>query len=210
MIEKIYNGSYLTRLDNIIQWQERDVFQRESVSQHSYKVSIFCKVMFDECFKTEDFEVLKFKNAVLSHALFHDWDEALILRDISHVTKYNEYNGDKIREVINDLANHLAYESFVQNSNSRAGKQIYNAISLPSTAVYAFVKLADWMALAFFVRREISMGNRNFEYEEKYMKTHLFNASKTLKEELERKFGNNVNTYIFDNLIDELYGRKEN
>lgn len=42
------------------------------------------------------------------------------------------------------------------------------------------------------------------------MKTHLFNASKTLKEELERKFGNNVNTYIFDNLIDELYERKEN
>ena len=45
MIEKIYNGNYLTRLDNIIQWQERDVFQRESVSQHSYKVSIFCKVL---------------------------------------------------------------------------------------------------------------------------------------------------------------------
>ena len=59
MIERIYNGNYLTRLDNIIQWQERDVFQRESVSQHSYKVSIFCKVLLDECFKTENVEVLK-------------------------------------------------------------------------------------------------------------------------------------------------------
>ena len=210
MIEKIYNGNYLTRLDNIIQWQERDVFQRESVSQHSYKVSIFCKVLLDECFKTENVEVLKFKNEVLSHALFHDWDEALILRDISHVTKYNEYNGDKIREVINDLANHLAYESFVENSNSRAGKKIYDAVMVPSKAVHAFVKLADWMALAMFVKREISMGNKNFDYENKYMKTHLFNAYKTLKEELERKFTNNVNTYVFENLIDELYGSKKN
>ena len=190
MIEKIYNGNYLTRLDNIIQWQERDVFQRESVSQHSYKVSIFCKVLLDECFKTENVEVLKFKNEVLSHALFHDWDEALILRDISHVTKYNEYNGDKIREVINDLANHLAYESFVENSNSRAGKKIYDAVMVPSKAVHAFVKLADWMALAMFVKREISMGNKNFDYENKYKMLEIKD--------------------VFENLIDELYGSKKN
>lgn len=41
MIVKIFNGEYLKRLDNILQWQERDVFKQESVSQHSYKVSVF-------------------------------------------------------------------------------------------------------------------------------------------------------------------------
>ena len=37
MLSKIFNGKYLQRLDNIIQWQEKDVFKQESVSQHSSK-----------------------------------------------------------------------------------------------------------------------------------------------------------------------------
>ena len=31
MIEKIFSGDYLKRLDNIIQWSEKDGFTRESV-----------------------------------------------------------------------------------------------------------------------------------------------------------------------------------
>ena len=50
MLEKIFNGTYLSRLDNIVQWLERDRHNQESVSQHSYKVTIFARVLLEEIF----------------------------------------------------------------------------------------------------------------------------------------------------------------
>ena len=38
---KLFNRDHLARLDNIKQWLEYDRHQQESVSQHSYKVSVF-------------------------------------------------------------------------------------------------------------------------------------------------------------------------
>ena len=54
MIDKIFNGPYLRRLDNIIQWQEKDVFAKESVSQHSFKVAVFTSVILEDIFPTKN------------------------------------------------------------------------------------------------------------------------------------------------------------
>ena len=158
MISKIFNGAYLKRLDNIIQWSEKDVFTRESVAQHSYKVTIFCRVLLSEIFgvpKTE--RVARFCMRCLDHAMFHDWDEALLLRDISHETKYNEHNGTEIRKALDNLSRHLASQEFVDGSV--AGDLIYSSIEENDDVVHAFVKVCDWMALMFFIKREQSLGN---------------------------------------------------
>ena len=107
MIEKVFNGAYLKRLDNIVQWSEKDVFTRETVSSHSYKVTVFCRVLLEEIFRVDNDSIREFKMNCVTHAMFHDWDEALLLRDISHETKYNEFNGDKIRAELDEFCNIL-------------------------------------------------------------------------------------------------------
>ena len=113
MIVKIFNGEYLKRLDNIIQWQERDVFKEESVSQHSYKVSVFCRILLSEVFGREIREdVVRFQLDCVTYAMFHDWDESLIRRDLSHDMKYNNFNGTDISKVVDELSSHLATVEF--------------------------------------------------------------------------------------------------
>ena len=161
MLEKIFNGTYLSRLDNIVQWLERDRHNQESVSQHSYKVTIFARVLLEEIFgENNSEEVLKFKLDVVTFAMLHDWDEALILRDLSHDMKYNKFNGDEIREEVNKLSEHIANRDF--NDGSDTGKMLVKNIVEPDKDVKIFVKLCDWLALQFYIYREIQLGNRLF------------------------------------------------
>lgn len=212
MIAKVFNGGYLTRLDNIIQWQERDVHQRESVSQHSYKVSVFCKVLLDEIFSVPadlDMEIASFKYECLSHAMFHDWDEALIARDLSHNMKYNKYNGDAIRKVVDDLAQHLAELEFYTQQDSAAGKRIYDAICNYHESVHIFVKLCDWLALAYFVNREIKLGNKDFQREFEYCKADVVENVRKVREMMLKEFGEGrVNFYTLDSLVEQIYQKQ--
>ena len=186
MIKKILSADYLKRLDNIKQWQERDTFKEESVSQHSYKVTIFARILLEDIFKIENEEIIKFKLDVVTLAMFHDWDEALILRDLSHDTKYNEFNGDKIREQLDNLSHHLSEKEFGE------GELISNQLECPDKLVKAFVKFCDWLALQYFVKREISLGNKNFELTLKYCRENLEKAEDKLFISLNNKFSNAV------------------
>lgn len=105
---------HLSRLDNVHQWEERDSIIKESVSQHSFKVSAiahYLLTILEDRLTTRDKLIdgkvylhwVEFKASCLSYAILHDFDEAIIGRDISHVVKYNPYNGEKIREAINDF-----------------------------------------------------------------------------------------------------------
>ena len=205
MIVKALLSDYLARMDNIIQWQERDVHQRESVSQHSYKVIVFTNALLESLFQgqEETIEILRFKNECINHAMFHDWDEALIRRDLSHVMKYNDYNGDAIRKVVDDLAEHLAKQEFIV-SDVIGGKRVYEGILPTNKLVHAVVKVADWMALQYFVDREVRMGNCTFNRESHYCPKSLLEAiDKMLKAFEESDF--KVNTNQINEII-ENYG----
>lgn len=205
MIVKALLSDYLARMDNIIQWLERDVHQRESVAQHSYKVTVFTNVLLESLFQgqEETIEILRFKNECINHAMFHDWDEALIRRDLSHVMKYNDYNGDSIRKVVDDLAEHLAKQEFIV-SGVVGGKRVYEGILPTNKLVHSVVKVADWMALQYFVDRELRMGNYLFNRERAYCPESLLNAiNKMLKEFEESEFKVNIKQM---NEIIEKYG----
>lgn len=164
MILRIVQGEYLKSLDNIIQWQEMDVFNHESVSQHSYKVAIFCRVLMEDLFKNvrPSEEILAFKLAVVDAALLHDWDEIFIRRDISHETKYNSFNGSQIRDVLNEYVEHMVKNEFDSEEffkADEAGKFLYNSICRPLPLVKQVVKIGDWLALMYYIRRELSLGN---------------------------------------------------
>ena len=143
---------HLSRLDNVHQWEERDSVIKESVSQHSFKVAAICHFMLNEYEKSakkfcspilndwlERYNWIKFKYECLSYAVLHDFDEAILGRDISHVVKYNDFNGEEIRKAINNYVNHITKEDFADGS-----------IPKPTQEVKYFVKMCDWIALSTF------------------------------------------------------------
>lgn len=209
MIDKIFSGAYLKRLDNIKQWQDMDVFKQESVSQHSYKVSIFCRILLEDIFNDSDnFDVLLFKLNCIDKAMFHDWDEALILRDISHETKYNSYNGEEIRNALDKLASYEAEKEFFQNGKSSSAKMLVNNIEKTNAEVKHFVKFCDWLALIFFIKREYDLGNKQLSVQWLRGKANLYSLYSILIDDFEKIFPSYVNSLKenINNLIKKIYG----
>lgn len=200
MIKRILDGDYLKNLDNIDQWQEVDKLNSESVSQHSYKVTIFARVLLEDLFgdiSSSDpeiaYQICSFKLDVATRALLHDWDETLIRRDLSHVIKYNSFNGDALRKNIDDLAEHLATKEFAQIANSDGGltassAMMINQICYPVEAVQALVKVCDWLAQKFYCRREVAMGNKSFDRNIEYIDCALIKSVDTLESFLKASF----------------------
>lgn len=204
MIEKVFNGAYLKRLDNIVQWSEKDVFTRETVSSHSYKVTVFCRVLLEEIFRVDNDSVRVFKMNCVTHAMFHDWDEALLLRDISHETKYNSYNGEQIRSVLDNLSKHLAVNEFLDGTST--GEFVFGAIFTNDESVNSFCKVCDWLALAFFIKREQSMGNQNLDSQETTVKDGLRKSINRCVGILVQRFGrDNIRVSVFEDLIKSIY-----
>lgn len=204
MIEKVFNGAYLKRLDNIVQWSEKDVFTRETVSSHSYKVTVFCRVLLEEIFRVDNDSTRKFKMNCVTHAMFHDWDEALLLRDISHETKYNSYNGEQIRSVLDNLSKHLAVNEFLDGTST--GEFVFGAIFTNDESVNSFCKVCDWLALAFFIKREQSMGNQNLDAQETTVKDGLRKSINRCVGILVQRFGrDNIRVSVFEDLIKSIY-----
>ena len=204
MIEKVFNGAYLKRLDNIVQWSEKDVFTRETVSSHSYKVTVFCRVLLEEIFRVDNDSTREFKMNCVTHAMFHDWDEAFLLRDISHETKYNSYNGEQIRSVLDSLSKHLAVNEFLDETST--GEFIFGAIFTNDESVNSFCKVCDWLALAFFIKREQSMGNQNLSAQETTVKNGLRKSINRCVGILVQRFGrDNIRVSVFEDLIKSIY-----
>lgn len=159
---------HLSKLDNIHQWEERDSIIKESVSQHSFKVGAIAHYLLTAIEKnllsddsTAYIKFVEFKASCLSYAILHDFDEAIIGRDISHVVKYNSYNGEKIREAINDFVNHQETMNF------------QGLLPKPTEIVKKFVKICDWIALSTFCERNRGMGCISFANESYYCDEEL-------------------------------------
>jgi len=199
MLKKIFEGDYLKRLDNIIQWQEVDVIKHESVTQHSYKVLVFATIALEDIFGNSDnVEVLKYKLDVIRQSALHDWDECLLRRDISHETKYNDFNGNALRSELDRLSGHLADKHFTEQKHTgdisefpeitSASKMLKDYIQNPVYAVKKFVKWCDWLAVEFYVIREIALGNQDFKNRIDYIDGRQFEAKAELVEVLLEKF----------------------
>lgn len=201
-IEKLFNGPFLRQLDNIIRWQEIDVFNKESVSSHSYQVVVFTRVLLHDIFHGYSNLVIdQYIKQCVDHAMFHDFDEALIRRDISHVIKYNEYNGENIRKGLDNLVYHLACQEF----NFSSGAFLIENVTTPVPQVKRLVKFCDWLAMAFFLRRECKLGNTNLKDECATVYKGVTSSGKELKRVLEEEFGQLADLSVVDNLIKTIY-----
>lgn len=216
MLTKIFSGDYLKRLDNIKQWQEIDVFKEESVSQHSFKVSVFGRILLEDIFRfienNQNAKVLSFKIECMDSFLFHDWDESLILRDMSHEIKYNDFNGEDVRRVLNNFSRYKADEEFTKYDVHKYGHQtnsseiIIQNIGRKNDDVQTFCKLADWLAVIFYMKRERSLGNNNLDKQWIHGSEELEESIKKVKDMLIKKFKNyNLDFSELDSLIEVIY-----
>lgn len=169
-------------LDNIHQWEERDSVVKESVSQHSFKVASIAYFILNninnETINVSDkSKFLAFKFDVLSYAIMHDFDEAILGRDISHTVKYNTYNGDSIRYALNKFVEH------------ELSVQFDKVIPTVSQDVKTFVKLCDWIALLTFINRNKKMGCVTFEHEEQYCLKSMYGKLQEVNKLLQENFG---------------------
>ena len=158
---KLFNRDYLARLDNIKQWLEYDRHQQESVSQHSFKVSVFTMSLLEYLWPSDKqhAEVWLFKYQTLKLALMHDFDEAILRRDITHELKYNKYNGGEIRNVLDRFVDRQLMEEFGDESDV---VKMFSKEDEFYDVMHAIVKVADWMALLYFLNRELAIGNRSW------------------------------------------------
>lgn len=178
---KLFNRDYLARLDNIKQWLEYDRHQQESVSQHSFKVSVFAMSLLEYLWPsdTQRAEVWLFKYQTLKLALMHDFDEAILRRDITHELKYNNYNGGEIRNVLDKFVNHQLTEEFGEESEV---VKMFSKEDKFYDVMHAIVKVADWMALLYFLNRELAIGNRSWPLNLlPYCKDNYYKAVSTLR-----------------------------
>lgn len=186
-------------LDNIRQWEERDSVIKESVSQHSFKVSAIAIYLLEKVSENsnvnENWRWNVFAYNCIKYAVLHDFDESVLGRDISHVVKYNRYNGETIRGVLDDFVNHEL---------RRMNLQFIREDIDPK--VKTFVKLCDWIALFTFIRRNKDMGVSTFDYEDGYCRDKMIEGINVVNCMLEREFGNyGLNLQeTFNNLIDYI------
>ena len=209
MIENVFSGPYLRRLDNIKQWSEKDTLKTESVSQHSYKVAVYTTVILEEMLGKEELaeRLQGFKLKCIQYALFHDWDESLIKRDISHETKYNKWNGDEFRALLDRFSAHAAMLEFDQkyiNGENEASILIINSIIRPDKDVKAVVKFADWLAMLAYLQRERALGNHTLDESYEYCVKCIVPAYETLKNTLRKFFIETEETRLNTTWSDEL------
>lgn len=193
--------SKIVSLDNIRQWEERDSVIKESVSQHSFKVSAICVYLLEKIASINkvkadsSYQWLLFVNKCMKYAILHDFDESILGRDISHVVKYNSYNGEQIRGILDDFVDNKLKEldlTFVREDDSD---------------VKAFVKLCDWLSMLTFIIRNKNAGSTSFERERAYCQESISKSVGTVIEMLSSK-GYEIERTIFSDLISSIYGNR--
>jgi len=181
----------IVTLDNIKQWEERDSVIKESVSQHSFKVSAICVFLLENI---TDFppEFYEFKLKCVEYSILHDFDESILGRDISHVVKYNYFNGSDIRESLTEFVEHQ-----LETINL---KFLFDKFK--DKDVKTFCKLCDWLGMYTFIIRNEIMGVKVFESEKVYCLNHIKSKRIECEEILKDRFGINFDLKkLINNLI---------
>ena len=114
--------------------------------------------------------------------------------------------GDKIRAELDALSKFLSNKEF--ETDTVGGKFVYDALNTTDSKVLLFCKVCDWMALAFFIKREQSRGNTNLSAQYATVRHGLTKSIDNCKAMLLIEFSNyKPNVSVFDEVIDSIYGK---
>ena len=154
LIERLLRDELFDRLNNTVRWNGMSRIKDETVGSHSYLVTLYSRFLAEEIFKESESKLL-----AITYALLHDFDE-VFTGDVLHYVKYNPMNGSLIREALDQFINHEIENEFNQDTKS---DRLLQSTLLKQFPVYItkIVKLADWLSMYFYLKKELDLGNTN-------------------------------------------------
>jgi len=144
------------RLDYTPRYSTIPVVTQESVSIHSYWVTVYT-AMIHTALNPDDIDTLA---ACLTHAITHDMIEGIGSGDIVRTFKYRT---KALKEAIDEA------ESQVMDESPLSLKRLFSIVSSlkkkteKTDYIDSVVKAADFMSLHNFMIREVDRGNREIE-----------------------------------------------
>ena len=158
IFHRIFNEPDFDRLNNMPRWAGWRRIQEETVAHHSFIVTWFARLIVEEVLpKREDLQL-----KVTTYAIFHDFDETFT-GDILHGVKHNKHNGQKLRTLMKEFCHNKTLEVFSGTSRSEVLIR-ETMLDEHREDVKGIVKLADWLSMAYYLKREVSMGNAGLQH----------------------------------------------
>lgn len=203
VFKEIFNNPAYDQTNNMVRWNGLSRVKDETVGHHTHIVTFFSRVIFEEIFNSskvtmEDKSL--YISEMLTYSMLHDFDESFT-GDILHTFKHNPLNGKGIKDNIEEYLDHVR----IQNFNLQT--PLHNML-----AKYAFqkdvepflkdiVKLADWLSMLFYIKKEQMLGNRNLEVQFSHCVESTKMQACVLWDSLENKF---PNSQIFTSILQDI------
>jgi len=143
-------------LDNLYRFNGLLLINRESVREHTYNVLLFSRLLAKELGINKKSLLLE----VMDYALLHDVCEIFDF-DVNYTVKYNSYNGESIRTVLDNYTKFRMNEKLKQGLNDYFKKSTIESNEL----VKFIVKVGDWLSCVFYLTKEKRLGNKGVEIE---------------------------------------------
>lgn len=158
LFQSIISDNIFLGLNQIDRWDRKRTIKVETVGGHSHDVTIIVRALVEEIFPTNAYEQ---KLEIVTDASMHDFDE-VFSGDLNHDVKYNDINGDEIRRVLSEFCNARLRQYFSDNTN-KSSVMFLKSTTDKSQYSKDLIKVADWISMAIFCKREISLGNTTFK-----------------------------------------------
>lgn len=163
IIDKIFKDSIFDELNNMVRWNGMNRIKDETVDKHSFFVVVLSRLISEEVCRKDDYLT---KLNIVTYATFHDYDE-IFTGDINHRIKYDEEYGEQLREILQAAIVARAERTFDESSASEALIKFQIVGPLTDT-VKLIVKVADWLSSIFYLKKEIELGNRNYNTRDRF------------------------------------------
>ncbi len=170
VFDKIFFDEHFDQLNNMVRWNGLNRIKDETVAHHSFIVTWFSRILAEEIF-AEDCVTEKLR--IITYATFQDFDE-MFTGDINHNLKYNKFNGGQIRAAIHDFIDLASINLFP--SESPTVKLFRDNLAMKYKYVKLIVKIADWLSMSFYLKKEMDLGNRILLEKYKYCTKNLWEA----------------------------------
>lgn len=199
--KELLKDNDFVNLDTIVRWDLNQVIKEETVSQHSFWVSLFSTCLAEELFTIRNEDVLAIKLVITRYALFHDLDEGFT-GDVNHTVKNDPLYGEEIRKSLKKIIDRKVNEKFKNNTILDVMFKNYLLSDDALKVAKSVVKICDWASFLKYLENEKNLGNRSIEEVLSYCKEGMKKQIEKTIEILEpftAKYG--VNISVIENLI---------
>jgi 5'-deoxynucleotidase YfbR-like HD superfamily hydrolase len=192
IIDKIFHDPDFDQLNNMVRWNGLNRIKDETVAHHSFFVAMVSRLLAEEILNEDD---INLKLQITTYAIFHDFDE-MFTGDIVHGVKYGNAYGEEMRNLLDLIIKDKVNAKF--NKDRESEKLLSDIMTSVPFLVKKIVKVADWLSMLFYLKKELNLGNTSLLNQQFYCVEKVKLSCKELIPYLEGK-----DTSILQEIIDK-------